>query len=224
MAKSIEQEYTQLALGWETDRIVRANRSERRAWWIAGIAVIAAAASSFAIVGLTPLKEKQIEIVRVNDTTGRVDVVTHLSDAKEEYGEAVNKYFVANYIRAHESFSQALAAPNYETVGLMSSSPVAQRFHESFKPENPESPLKRFVGAGDGVEVRILNVSFITPLVASVRYERTERLAARATTTLWTATVTFKYSRASLKESNRLINPLGFLVTDYRVDPEVVGG
>lgn len=40
--------------------------------------------------------------------------------------------------------------------------------------------------------------------------------------THWTATITFKYSGAPMKQRDRDRNPLGFQVTEYRVDPDAV--
>lgn len=38
----------------------------------------------------------------------------------------------------------------------------------------------------------------------------------------WTATITFKYSDAPIKEKDRAVNPLGFQVVAYRDDPDAM--
>lgn len=38
----------------------------------------------------------------------------------------------------------------------------------------------------------------------------------------WIATIAFTYTRAPRSEPDRLRNPLGFQVTSYRADPEVI--
>ncbi|WP_164893523.1 type IV secretion system protein, partial [Mesorhizobium sp. M7A.T.Ca.US.000.02.1.1] len=68
-----------------------------------------------------------------------------------------------------------------------------------------------------------LNVSFLAPNIASIRYEKTIRANDAATRSIWLATVTFRYSNAPMSEDDRLVNPIGFEVTDYRNDPEVGG-
>jgi type IV secretion system protein VirB8 len=40
--------------------------------------------------------------------------------------------------------------------------------------------------------------------------------------THWVSTLTFSYANAPMSSADRLINPLGFLVSEYRADPEVV--
>ena len=216
--------YEQLAKGWETDRVTAAHRGERRAWWVAGAAILVAVASSLAILGLTPLKTVEPFVVRVDKATGVVEAVAKLNATSRTETEAVNKYFVSKYVRAREEFSSELAPVNYKTVALMSAGPVGQQYFEWFKPENPQSPLKVY-GTTAKVVVRVLNVSFLSPTIASVRYERTVRAndGSAPVRTTWLATVTFRYSNAPMTEDDRLVNPIGFEVTDYRNDPEVGG-
>jgi type IV secretion system protein VirB8 len=39
--------------------------------------------------------------------------------------------------------------------------------------------------------------------------------------THWVATLTYAYVNAPTAANDRLVNPLGFLVSEYRADPEV---
>lgn len=224
MAKSAQtpdfESYSQLAKAWETDRIALAHRSQRVAWFVAAVAVVAAVAACIAIVGLTPLHRIEPFVVRVDQSTGVVEAVSRLNDTSNTATEAVNKYMVGKYVRAREEYSRELAPVNYKTVALMSAAPVAQAYHEWFKPDSAQSPLKVY-GATANVTVRILNVSFLAPNIASVRYERTIRGVDGASRSTWLATITFRYSNAPMTEDDRLVNPIGFEVTDYRNDPEV---
>ncbi|MDD9333972.1 MAG: type IV secretion system protein, partial [Bartonella sp.] len=60
--------------------------------------------------------------------------------------------------------------------------------------------------------------------VGQVRYYRTVRNNDnnKEFITHWVATLTFEYTNAPISVQNRLINPLGFIVNEYRTDPEVV--
>lgn len=219
-AASKMETYEQLAKGWETDRIVQAERSRRVAWWIAGSACVLCGVLGIAIAGLTPLKRIEPFVIRVDQSTGAVEAVSRLTDPSKTANEAVNKYFVSKYVRAREEYSRELASVNYRTVALMSAPQVGQLYHDWFKPENEQSPL-RVYGNTATVTVRILNVSFLGPNIGSVRYEKTVRRGAEVARSTWVATVTFRYSTAPMTEDDRLVNPLGFEVTDYRNDPEV---
>ncbi|EJE6498570.1 hypothetical protein LWQ05_005036 [Salmonella enterica] len=228
MAKATEemtekmQSYADLAKFYEADVVTGARRSAKIAWIGCVLLAVVAVAQGLAIFGLTPLHKIEPYVVRVDEATGAVDAVAKLNATSRTETEAVNKYMVGKYVRAREEFSTQLAPVNYKTVALMSAPPVANLYHEWFKPENPKSPLKVYAGGGT-VNIRILNVSFLAPNIASVRYEKTIRANDAVTRSMWLATVTFRYSNAAMSEDDRLVNPIGFEVTDYRNDPEVGG-
>ena len=58
--------------------------------------------------------------------------------------------------------------------------------------------------------------------VANVRFHRIVRQGPQVTESDWIATVAYAYTKAPMGEADRLRNPLGFQVTSYRADPEVV--
>ncbi len=67
--------YLREEASWEEDRVRRMRASERRAWGAAGIATLLAGLALAAVVLLTPLKTVQPFVVRVDNSTGVVDVV-----------------------------------------------------------------------------------------------------------------------------------------------------
>ena len=56
----------------------------------------------------------------------------------------------------------------------------------------------------------------------SVRFMKESRKGEETRITHWVSTLTFSYANAPMSSADRLINPLGFLVSEYRADPEVV--
>ena len=77
------------------------------------------------------------------------------------------------------------------------------------------------VTAGEAI-VAIRAIGFINAGVANVRFRRTVRQAQQTVESDWIATIAFAYVKAPMAEGDRLRNPLGFQVTSYRADPEVV--
>src|SRR3546814_16067553 len=57
------------ARSWDQDRQRKSLRSERIAWVVAGLALLATTAEGFALAGLAPLKTVMPYIIRVNQTT-----------------------------------------------------------------------------------------------------------------------------------------------------------
>lgn len=212
--------YLAEARSWETDRAKQMARSRKTAWRIAAASSAIAFMSVVAVAMLTPLKSVEPFVIRVDNATGIVDVVSGLADGKPNYEESVNKYFTQWYVRYREGYSKELAEEYYKNVGLMSGSLEQQKYHEIFNPKNPQSPLNVY-GDYARVKIRIKSTSFISPTIALVRYTRAiERGPDKPSLSHWAATITFRYSKAPMSVEDRGINPLGFQVTEYRNDPD----
>lgn len=86
---------------------------------------------------------------------------------------------------------------------------------------NPESPQNTY-GRSATARIRIASISLINQNVVSVRYMRTITRGDEVRTTHWVATLTFSYVNAPMSSTDRLVNPLGFAVSEYRADPETI--
>ena len=207
---------------WDADVVSAAKRSERRAWRVAAGLGLVALVSVGAVYALAPLKTVEPFVVRVDRTTGSVDVMTALkSERPLTYDEAVTKHFVSQYVRAREGWMSPASEDNFRQVSIMSTAAEQQRWGDAFRPTNPQSPQVIYGPASEAL-VDIRAISFVSDGVASVRFHRTVRQAGQVTESDWIATVAFAYTKAPMAEADRLRNPLGFQVTSYRADPEVV--
>lgn len=214
--------YFDEARSWDRDRLASALRSRRLAWTVAGLAGLLATSAVAAVAVLTPLKTVEPYVVRVDRTTGAVEVLRGLSKAgPASYEEAVTKSFLATYVRAREGWLPQAAEANFRQVSIMSTPDEQQRWGAAFRPNNPASPQVAFGPAAD-VQVGVRAVSFVAPGVANVRFHRTIRRGGQLDESDWIATAAFAYTKAPMGESDRLRNPLGFQVSSYRADPEVV--
>ncbi|MEF0941619.1 virB8 family protein [Rhizobium sp. BR 362] len=213
--------YFDKARRFDQDRMIQLERSARIAWFVAIVASALEAASIFAVAGLTPLKTVEPFVVRVDNSTGIVDVVSGLTSTVGNYDEAVTKYFASRYVRAREGYVWSEAEENFRTVSLLSTASEQTRFGALYRGSNPDSP-QNIYGHGATSRVNIVSISLINSNVASVRYMRAITRGDEVHTTHWVATLTFSYSNASMSSTDRLVNPLGFVVSEYRSDPEAV--
>lgn len=226
-AKQIEKEefeqYLNETRSWETSKVKAAEDSKRTAWRVAAgfgaIAGIVGVGLVFAVVGL--IRGPDPALVRVDSSTGLVDVVKPMKGAQTNYDEVINKFFVQRYVRFRENYSRNLASEYYSNVGLLSSIKEQQRYLAFFEPKNPNSPLNVY-GDFATVNITIKSTSFIKPDVALVRYVKEIERGSEKAISHWAATVTFTYIKAPISEKDREINPLGFSVLEYRNDPEGV--
>ncbi|MET4690699.1 virB8 family protein [Sinorhizobium fredii] len=215
------KDYFDKARRFDQDRMIMAERSVRIAWFAAIVAGILAAASIFAVVALIPLKTIEPFVIRVDNSTGIVDVVSALGSSPGTYDEAVTKYFAAKYVRGREGYVWSEAEENFRAVALLSSEAEQSRFAAAYRGSNPGSP-QNIYGRSATSKIAIASISLINRQVAAVRYIRTVTRGEEDQTTHWVATLTFDYVNAPMSATDRLVNPLGFTVSEYRADPETV--
>ncbi len=207
---------------WDEDRLASAQQSRRLAWTVAAGALGLATAAVIAVAAMSPLKTVEPFVVRVDRTTGAVDVMSGLKGADRiTYDEAVTKYFLGTYVRAREGWLPQAAEPNFRQVSIMSTPAEQQRWAESFRPTNPQSPQVLWGAQAESL-ISIRAISFVSPKVANVRFHRLVRQAQQVTESDWIATIAFDFTKAPMAEADRLRNPIGFQVASYRADPEVV--
>lgn len=210
------------ARSWDQDRLASAVRSRRLAWTVAAAATGLAGAAVAAVIALTPLKTVEPYVVRVDRTTGAVEVLRGLSTTgPQSYDEAVTKSFLATYVRAREGWLPQAAEASFRQVSIMSTPEEQQRWAMAFRPTNPASPQVAWGPTADA-QVAVRAISFVAPGVANVRFHRVVRRGTQAEESDWIATVAYAYTKAPMSEGDRLRNPLGFQVSSYRADPEVV--
>ncbi len=213
--------YFDKARRFDQDRMIQVERSNRIAWSIAIVSGIVTAVAVFAVASLTPLKTVEPFVVRVDNSTGIVDVVSALTSTAGTYDEAVTKYFAAKYVRAREGYVWSEAQENFRTIALLSTQAEQTRFAALYRGSNPQSPQNTY-GRGATARIDIASISLINQNVVSVRYMRTITRGEEVRTTHWVASITYSYANAPMSSTDRLVNPLGFVVSEYRADPEEV--
>ncbi|MBS0412533.1 MAG: virB8 family protein, partial [Proteobacteria bacterium] len=159
--------YFDEARRWDQDRLADALRSRRLAWSVAACAGVLALAAVGAVAALTPLKSVEPFVVRVDRTTGAVDVMTGLKGQDHlTYEEAVSKYFLGLYVRSREGWLPQAAEQNFRQVSILSAPAEQQRWADAFRPANPQSPQ---VAWGDNAQslIDVRAISFVSPKVAN---------------------------------------------------------
>ncbi|NMN07544.1 MULTISPECIES: type IV secretion system protein [unclassified Novosphingobium] len=216
------RKYFEEARSWDFDRAKAAHASKRRAYGMA-VAGVAVAALALAWHVASPLRSVEPYVIRVDRSSGGVDVMTKVSNSKEiTSDEAVNKYFIAEYVRSRESWLRPGADDLFRKVVSLSVPQEQEKFAAERRPENPQAPINVYAG-GEVISTTIRNISFINSRVAQVRFSRVTRRPGNAPDQSqdFIATINFKYLDKPANEADRLYNPLGFQVVSYRADPEI---
>lgn len=217
------------AASWEADRADMQRRSARIGWWVAGAGWICAMTVAIALMLLTPLKRVEPFLIRVDRTTGVVDVVP-IYTGRETLSESVTRYFLTHYISICERFNYATAESDYKECGAFQTPKENAAWYARWNPTNPHSPLNVHKD-GSTVDVEVEAVSFfkrangVTNL-AQVRYLTIEHegSGAGARYEHWISTIEYAYAPPSVDHGVRLLNPLGFKVVSMTREPEVLSG
>ena len=215
------------ATGWDLDRSAQLQRSARLAWSVAAAAALCAVAACVAVTWLVPLRSVEPFVIRVDNSSGIVDVVpTYLGHASLD--QAVTRYFLSHYVSVCERFNFTTAESDYEECGSFHTAQRNQAWYALWNPSNPHSPLNVHKD-GSVVEVQVAAVSFFQRSngaddTAQVRYVKAERAAAGAPprATHWIATIQYRYATPPTDPKTRRWNPLGFKITGFICEPEIM--
>ena len=225
------------AVSYEVTVADMARRSERRAWWVAGSSLVMSLALAGGYYYMLPLKEKVPFLVMADAYTGTATVARLTGNFEGQSitaSDAINRSNVAQYVMARESYDFAvMGLRDWQLVHVMSSRPVSDAIRARYANNNPQSPVALY-GKERAIRVKILS---ITPLEnkpnggfrgASVRIQRSVYDKIKASTNYLDnqlVTLRFRYDgNLALSEQERILNPLGMEVYEYRVDNDYARG
>ncbi|MDQ2655175.1 MAG: VirB8/TrbF family protein [Chloroflexota bacterium] len=220
--------YLDEAASWDADRAAQIRRSRRTAWWVAGGGWSCAVASAIALMVLMPLKRVEPFVIRVDSSTGLVDVVPVYAGSAD-LPETVARYFLDHYVTVCERFNFSTAESDYEECGAFHTPQRNQTWYAAWNKSNPLSPLNTYKD-GTTVRAQVTSISFferssgVTDL-AQVRYVKARRPAGgtEEQRSYWIATVQYSFAEAAKDPKTRRWNPLGFKVIEFKSEPEAVG-
>ena len=197
----------------------RIKASRDRAWVVAAVAAVLAGLALLAVTLLTPLKRVELVPVIVDQSTGEAHTIQQLGAGTISQQEAIRKADLAAYVIARESFDRVLVNQFYTAVQSRSTDAVIKPFLAQLQTGTPDSVYTKYAGATRGVDVR--SVVLLNDALGQVHFTATLTKPTTAPVREdFIATVEFQYIAAKAEFAQRLRNPLGFIVTSYRVDQE----
>ncbi|ABS52290.1 MULTISPECIES: virB8 family protein [Campylobacter] len=222
----IDNNDTKTAISYEASIRYLVEKSNRRAWLIAFLSIFISIISVTAVVFLTPLKSVEPYVIRVDNTTGMVDIITSVNQTEfVSDNEALDKYFTTSYVKIREGYFYNILQNDYTTVQIWSSPEVSSDYLKIYEGDNSRVDILKNRTEID-VEINSVTLGNSNGMkMATIRFNQIYKDAKSRTITNKKAkivTLAYDYSPQSLMtENERLINPLGFKVLTYRVDDEV---
>ena len=213
---------------WYKDRYQRV-LVERRILIVITLAALACAFMTvLGIWQMTPLKSVEPFVIQVDQKSGITQTVDPLTARELTANEAINNFFLVQYIRAREAYNVNDLTRNYNIVRVMSEpNKVYRQFVHQAEPNNPASNAARLGGTGTRM-VRLKSVSYLNPQTPNTQLVQVRMLIDEAGGTVGysqqnkIALITFEYAKLKLTTEERYLNPLGFRILDYRVDEDTL--
>ena len=213
---------------WEIDRALMLERSERRAWRVAIAGLVLGLIGIAAVFVQGPLR-RVVEIpIVVDRLTGEATIQQRLSVETIPPLEALDKHNLAGFVRAREGYSWMFVQRDFDQVARMAVPAVFADYNRQFE---GDGALQKKIGAAEDWRINVIGVRLAATGrsgnrgEATVTFDKAVRLSDRnlpETMTRHVASIVFEYQPNVLaKESDRLENPFGFVVTAYRSDPEI---
>lgn len=215
------------AATWESEWLQDAARSRRIAWLTAGAGALCAVLGIAAAAAMALKPVPAPGVVLVDRLTGESTMVPQLSRDTVPQLVALDQHHAVQYVRARESYFFHFLRRDYEQVARSSTPEVFAPYSERFQ---GEGALQEKLGSREEHRVTVISARPSATTLAGrageiiVTFERDVRSTQGPSPgkASFVATVMFEYRPEALKRDvDRLENPLGFVVTNYRVEAEL---
>lgn len=213
---------------FESVLLEKDEREKKMAWRIAAIGFALAAKSITALIILLPLKTTEIELWSVDKQTGRYEYMTRIKEQSISTEKALAQALAAHYVRLREGYNYFALQRDYDDVQLFNSDSVNRDYLDGFN--SNQAPDIIFNKAEYVMSIDIISNVHATATapdhLATLRIKRTIRRIVdnSVKTDVWNIRLTYRYlPRKQLTDSQREVNPLGFIVTSYQRDKELRG-
>lgn len=216
----MEANYFGLAATWDEELYGKLKQQRKLALIAAGVSGAIAAMSVGAVMMLTPLKTVAPYVVVVDKTTGHSEAVRELVYNEVNPltdNEAIVTSELASYIIGRETFDPYDRDDRFFRMQMTTRSEEFTRYRLE---------LEKTSEAYNTDTRRKVTIKSIIPNLdnksATIRFSTELINYNNITTEHWIASVSYDFLDLDIPVKYRFINPLGFIVQNYRVDPETV--
>jgi type IV secretion system protein VirB8 len=180
--------------------------------------------STMGVVKVSSSKKIEPFVIEIEEKTGVTNVIRPFLREKMTKDEAIIKYMVYKYVVAREQYIKSTHRYDYyTTVRLLSDSKEYARFRRALRSDGGPESLKN---RGSRREVTVISIddrSYLNKgqgLTYLVKF-KTDMTASRGKhiTEMYEAIVDFTITDMEMTLAQRAVNPVGFKVEGYTVNP-----
>ncbi|MCY1271824.1 Type IV secretion system protein PtlE [compost metagenome] len=225
------QAYTHAARHFE-ESVAAGEKRKARNWRRVAIFNMALAfVAVAAVLGLTPLKQVEPYLIRVDNNTGFTDIVAPLQEAPTPE-KLEDELWISTYVKFRESYNFSDQKQRYDVVRLFS---YDDTFAEYRNFQLSTKGYTEVLGDNQQLRITINNIVFLPDpqspekpkyRTAQIRYTKTpvdkkgQPIEGLEPST-WLVSLSFDYQNPAKNRQQRWINPRGFGVVAYSQAQEV---
>ena len=191
--------------------------------WTSLLCLVIALVAVTAVLGLTPLKEVRPYVVMVDSTTGEAEKIVEVRPVGLGEEEAVRQAELVRYVVDRETYDVADNAERIPDVLSRSADQAEDALRALWTPAAEAYP-PNLHGHETLLRVVVLSVTLLDEDTAQVRFRKTrEAKGEKPISRDFVATLGFEFRpRVERRLEAVWANPLGFTVTNYRIDAETL--
>jgi len=199
-------------------------RTQRNRWMVVAIlSLILAVASVGLVLALFPLKEVQPFVIMVDKTTGAAEKIVQVRPINLSEQEAVRQANLVSYVSDRETYDAADNETRIPDVLSRSQGEARSSLINLWTKGAQNYPPSKYT-TKYRVRTTIVSITLLTEKTAQVRFRKIlESEGEKPVERDFVATVGFVF-KPKIERNLQAVwrNPLGFIVTSYRVDAETL--
>ncbi len=208
--------------GWYSDRYQLVTVQRNTALVLTFSSIVIILLTIFAIITISTSKSIEPFVIEVEDKSGVVNVIRPFVYNELTANEALRKYFLLKYINARETYNYNDFRYNYFTVvRALSNEQTYTNFRIFTNSSSNDNPIS--FGAEGKVTITIRSVTHLTAppgtgYLAQVIFVKETTSKSKNTVENKVALISYDYYDKKMNDDERMINPLGFQITAYKLD------
>ncbi len=175
--------------------------------------MVAMTISTIFIKFVVSSKSLEPYVIEVESKTGVPTIVDQMTSKTLTADESIKKYFLNQFIQSAVGYDPKTFKRDDEIVRLLSSSSVYADFRKRIDP--------KLLGYNSKIEVKIKSIKFIGSSNIEVRIFKNITSSGNPEEKNEIINMGFLFTNLNLTAEERLINPLGFQVTDFSIAQEI---
>lgn len=180
---------------------------------------------AIAVAFLVFKDNKELVLIRVDNTTGYAEVLSRVTDEDLTADEALGKFFASRYVSLREQYVYGSVQEDYRLVQLYSGKDEQQKYLAFWSREDaPDAKYEE----NFSVKIDIISISITRATddfkEATIRFKKNilDLRSMKLSEEYHTARLIYDFTpEDKITDRNRLDNPLGFKVEDYQVTQDL---